>query len=226
MKFSDSLWNQISPIYQKIIDHPFNRELSTGMLNEEKFLFYMQQDAYYLVGFSRALALIAARADSSKIIHYFLHFALGALTAERELHAQFLSPNYHTDHTEPSMACMTYTQYLIATAATASLEEAIAAVLPCFWIYREVGRSIAERTSENNPYIKWIDIYSSQEFSEGVTLAISLLDEVASQCSINTLARMEKAFEYSSLFEWHFWNDAYHMTLLRAIDNESDFIMA
>jgi thiaminase/transcriptional activator TenA len=175
----------------------------------------MQQDAYYLVRFSQALALIAGRADSPKIITPFIHFALGALTAERELHAQFLALDDQNDHTEPSVACIGYTQYLIATAATASLEEAIAAVLPCFWIYREVGRYIADRSKENNPYIKLIDSYSAQDFSEGVTQAIFLLDEVASQCSTNTLKRMGRAFEYSSLFEWHFWNDAYQMTLFR-----------
>jgi thiaminase/transcriptional activator TenA len=215
MNFSDSLWKHITPIYQHIIAHPFNRELAEGLLDEEKFLFYMQQDAYYLIEFSRALALIAGRAISSKIIFPFLHFALGTLTSERQLHAQFLVHNDQNDPIEPSTACIGYTQYLIATAATAPIEEAIAAVLPCFWIYREVGRHIAERSTENNPYIKWIDTYSSQNFSDGVNQAIALLDEVASSCSTTTLARMKKAFEYSALFEWHFWNDAYHKTVFR-----------
>lgn len=222
MKFSDSLWQQTAPIYQKILDHPFNRELMRGVLDETRFLFYLRQDAHYLVGFSRALALIAGRADSSKIICPFLQFALGALTAERELHAQFLPLDYETD---PTAACIAYTHYLIAIAATASLEEAIAAVLPCFWIYREVGRSIAEHASANNPYRKWIDTYSSEEFSEGTNLAIALLDEMADQCSPHTLQRMEKAFECCSLFEWHFWNDAYAMNLFRVINNSNNFTL-
>lgn len=215
MKFSDSLWKQVSPIYQSIIHHPFNLELAQGTLSQEQFLFYMGQDAFYLVNFSRALAFIAARADSSSSTHHFLNFALGALVAERELHSKFLPSNNSWDNIEPSPACMAYSQYLIATAATAPLEEAIAAILPCFWIYREVGRNISSHTVENNPYIRWIDTYSSQEFSEGTEQAISILNEIATKCSENSLARMQNAFEYSSLFEWHFWNDAYNMIVFR-----------
>lgn len=215
MKFSDTLWQRTAPIYQRIIDHPFNVELAQGTLDRERFVFYMEQDAYYLIGFSRALAFIAARAGSSKSTHHFLNFSLGALVAERELHAHFLPPNYDCDNIEPSPACMAYTQYLIATAATAPLEEAIAAVLPCFWIYREVGLNIAAHVTEDNPYMCWIDTYSSEEFSEGADLAISILDEIAGQCSADTLVRMENAFEYCSLFEWHFWDDAYNMVIFR-----------
>ncbi len=215
MKFSEALWQQIAPIYQRIIDHPFNVELAQGTLERERFVFYLEQDAYYLVNFSRALAFIAARADSSKTSHTFLNFALGALVAERELHANFLGPHYDCNDIEPSPACVAYSQYLIATAATATVEEAVAAVLPCFWIYREVGRNIAAHATENNPYMRWIDTYSSQEFSEATDQAISILDEIAEQCSAKTLVRMENAFEYGSLFEWHFWNDAYHMTVFK-----------
>lgn len=215
MKFSECLWQAASPIYQQIIRHPFNVELAKGTLDEKRFIFYMEQDAYYLISFSRALAFIASRAASAKITHQFLNFSLGALVAERELHANFLPSNDYCDRVEPSSSCMAYTQYLIATAATAPLEEAIAAVLPCFWIYREVGRNIAAHCMQANPYIRWIETYASQEFSDATDQAISLLDEFASHSSVETLEHMKKAFEYSSLFEWHFWNDAYKMIVFR-----------
>ena len=209
MKFSDSLWEQIAPIYQRIVSHPFNVELAQGTLERDRFIYYMEQDAYYLVGFSKSLALIAGRANNARTIQQFLNFAQGALIDERELHANFLPPNMNGDNFEPSLACMGYTNYLIAMASTASIEEAIAAVLPCFWIYREVGNTIAAKAIENNPYARWIETYSSQEFSEGTDLAISILDEMASQCSVSSLPLMERAFEYCSLYEWHFWDDAY-----------------
>jgi thiaminase/transcriptional activator TenA len=221
MKFSDYLWQQNAANYQRIISHPFNLELAKGTLSKDRFIFYLQQDAYYLMGFSRALALIAGRVDTSRMIQRFLNFALGVLVAERELHATFLAET--CDRLEPSPACLAYTRYLIAIAATASLEEAVAAILPCFWIYREVGRSIAAQTTENNPYISWIDTYSSQEFSEETDEAISILDELASQCSANTLTRMENAFISSSLLEWHFWNDAYEKILFREVHGNGFF---
>lgn len=221
MRFSESLWRIISPIYQQIIRHPFNAELAEGTLDEKRFIFYMEQDSYYLINFSRALALIAGRARSSKIIHRFLNFALGAFVAERELHASFLPSSSDDDSVEPSPSCMAYTQFLIAPAVTAPLEEAIAAVLPCFWIYREVGRHVAEHCTQTNPYMRWIETYSSQEFSDGTDQAISLLDELASHCSIETLEHVKRAFEYSSLFEWYFWDDAYRMTTFSDLKSSS-----
>src|SRR5262249_40004333 len=104
MKFSDSLWQQIDPIYKKIIHHPFNVELAQGILDQERFTFYMEQDAYFLLNFSRALAFIGARANSSKLIEPFLNFALGVLIAERELHANFLPSNKDLDVIEPSLS--------------------------------------------------------------------------------------------------------------------------
>ena len=219
MKFSEHLWQTSNPIYQHIIQHPFNTELASGTLNEERFVFYMAQDSFYLIHFSRALALIAGRSTSSKIIHQFLNLSIGSLCAERELHNGFLPPDYNCDKIEPSPACLAYTNFLIATAATANLEEALAALLPCFWIYREVGCHIATNCSSNNPYNKWIETYSSEEFSKATDEAIYLLDELAASCSVELLERMKTAFEYSTLFEWHFWNDAYNMNLFKRIPN-------
>jgi len=215
MKFSEHLWQATFPIYQQILRHPFHAELAEGTLDEKRFIFYMEQDSYYLISFSRALAFIAGRAVSSKTIHQFLSFSLEALVAERKLHASFLPSNYNCDWIEPSPSCMAYTQYLIAKATIAPLEEAIAAVLPCFWIYREVGRNIAAHCIHANPYMKWIETYASQEFSDDTDQAIFLLDELAIHSSVEILERMKKAFEYSLLFEWHFWNDAYKMIIFR-----------
>lgn len=85
MKFSDALWQKTAPIYNEIIKHPFNVELAQGTLDMERFKFYVEQDAFYLKAFSRSLAFIAARANTSKIIQQFLDFALGVLVGEREM---------------------------------------------------------------------------------------------------------------------------------------------
>ena len=84
MKFSDTLWQQVIPIYQKIITHPFNNELAQGTLSYDRFIFYMEQDAYYLINFSRALGFIAARANSSHIIHHPFNVELAQGTLSRE----------------------------------------------------------------------------------------------------------------------------------------------
>jgi thiaminase (transcriptional activator TenA) len=217
MKFTDYLWQKIKPTYHEIVFHPFNQEMADGTLSEERFHFYLQQDAAYLVQFSRVLALIAGRARSSALISDFLQLSLSTLNVERELHAHYLDLNAAENCVDPTPACLSYTRYLLSTAALNSFEEALAAILPCFWIYRELGRHIAQRVEEDNPYVHWINTYTHPEFSKYTDKAIAILDEAASTASKSSLKLMEETFEHSALFEWHFWNDAYNMTTFRNI---------
>ena len=61
-------------------------------------------------------------------------------------------------------AYLGYTSFLINTAHTESVEVAAAAILPCFWIYNEIGKYIKENAvTKNNPYKKWIDTYADEE---------------------------------------------------------------
>lgn len=54
--------------------------------------------------------------------------------------------------TPPSPACCHYVSYLLATAATRSIAETVAALLPCFWVYRDVGHAIHAVAAPDNPY--------------------------------------------------------------------------
>ncbi|MCF7828885.1 MAG: TenA family protein, partial [Candidatus Marinimicrobia bacterium] len=158
--FTDSLWAEIEDIYQSILEHPFITELTRGELDLEIFKFYLQQDALYLEDFSRALAITGARAEEPKELQQFIEFAQGAIVTERALHESYFE-QYDVDATGPkSPSCFNYTNFLIATASTGSYPESVAALLPCFWIYREVGNYIYKQAVDDNPYQDWIDTYS------------------------------------------------------------------
>ena len=47
--------------------------------------------------------------------------------------------------------CAHYTHYLLALAHNAPYEMAVAALLPCFWIYWEVGKHLLETARPDNP---------------------------------------------------------------------------
>ena len=63
---------------------------------------------------------------------------------------------------------LAYTSYLLATARGGSYAEGVGAVLPCYWIYWEVGKELLRRGSPDPRYQRWIDIYSGEEFGEVV----------------------------------------------------------
>jgi len=215
MTFTAGLWKTISPIYRAILDHPFNQQLAQGTLPQEQFQFYLKQDALYLVDFAKALALISAKSPSVDLVVDFLHFAEGAIIAERGLHEYYFQV-YNTQlDVKYAPGCFNYTNYLLATASLRSYEEAIAAVLPCFWIYREVGSHIYQNSLQSSPshnsYQKWIDTYAGEEFGIVVDKAIAITDQVAAQTTPRIRDLMQTAFVNSTRLEWIFWDSAYHL---------------
>ncbi len=73
--FSEWAWQETEALRQRILDLPFNRELANGTLTQERFQFYMIQDALYLEQYSRALAVAAAKAPDPEAMQRFARAA-------------------------------------------------------------------------------------------------------------------------------------------------------
>lgn len=210
MKWSEQAWERVKPIYNKILTMPFNTELSNGTLSKEKFIFYLAQDAYYLLEFGRTLSTISGRMQDAELILAFAGFSTGAIFAERSLHESYFVEFGLPDKVAPTPSTLLYTNYILNQAAYASVEVAVAAVLPCFWIYKAVGDYIfAEQTGDQNPYKRWIDMYAGAEFAAAVEKAIAITDQLAGGVNEETREKMLVAFEMATRLEWMFWDSAY-----------------
>lgn len=209
MKFTEQLWQSIGPIYDSILTHGFVHELMAGSLPTAQFQYYIQQDALYLADFSRALSLLAARSLLTDDVLQFTQFAQNAILVEQALHETYFSL-YAIEPTHTKMpSCFAYTNYLLATTALQSVAVGAAAVLPCFWIYRQVGKHIYQRAIQENPYRSWIDTYAGDAFDASVNQMLAITDRLANQASPSEQQLMQDAFQTSSRLEWYFWNDAY-----------------
>ncbi len=213
MSFTQTVIAQTTDLCATIRAMPFNRELAEGSLSPEVFRHYMIQDAHYLEGFARGLALTSARAPDADSVQQLAQSAAGAIAVERQMHAHYLglfgvSPEEFAA-TPRSPVCDHYVSFLIATAATGSAAVAMAALLPCFWVYRDVGHDIATRVSAGNRYRAWIDTYSGADFDAAVTAACALADRLADEASAPERAKMEAVYQRSALMEWMFWDSAY-----------------
>ena len=212
MKWTDKAWETISPIYQNIIEMPFIKELQNGTLPLEKFQFYMGQDSFYLENFARSLALIGARAERIDHALDYIRFAEGAIVVEKALHDSYFQEFGLENRGKIEPTTHHYINFLKSTAALDQVEIAMAAVLPCFWIYQEVGDYIYKnQLAEKNPYQKWIDTYAGEEFGELVTKAKKICDVVAENCTATQQKRMTQAFIAGSRLEFMFWNSAYQL---------------
>ena len=187
MSFSADLWQSITPIYAAILDHPFVRGLTDGSLPRGSFRFYAVQDALYLRDFARALSIAAARAPQDDWIIMFNEHAAGTLKVERALHESFL----------------------LATAYSAPFHETVAALLPCYWIYWEVGKALERSGSADPLYARWIGTYASEEFGALVRLVIDCLNEMAARHGASEREAMARHFVTTSRYEWMFWDMGY-----------------
>ena len=117
-----------------------------------------------------------------------------------------------------SPACHHYVSYLLATAYAEPYEVLLGALLPCFWIYAEVGRDIHARAAAANPYQAWIDTYAGEEFHAAVRAMIAATDEAAAAASSSLRERMHAAFTRATQLEWMFWDSAFRLESLADID--------
>jgi thiaminase/transcriptional activator TenA len=207
------MWELMAPTYQAILDHPFLTGLSDGSLAPEAFAHYVAQDAHYLRDYARALAIVGAKAAEPADLAMFARHAAGAVEVESALHATLL-PALGLDAEAVAAVPVapttrSYTSYLLATAYGGSFAEGLAAVLPCYWIYAEVGTALLGRGSPDARYQRWIDTYAGDEFTLLVKEVLDLVDRVGSELAEPERERAQGHLLITARYEWMFWDAAY-----------------
>ncbi len=211
MTARDVLWSDITGIHQAILGHPFVTGLTDGTLPRESFRHYIVQDAHYLRGYAKALAVCAAKAPDEDTTVMFAEHAAGAIAAERDLHASLLDdlgPDELGPATGPiAPATQAYVSYLLATAHGGSFADALGAVLPCYWIYAQVGEELLEAGSPDPLYARWIAMYGGDDYRSVVDAVLAVTDRIGAEPT--ELARMRRHFVVTARYEWMFWDAAY-----------------
>ena len=211
--FHQQLRTAAQPIWDAIFSHPFVRELGAGTLSRERFLFFVQQDYLYLQDFARALCLGGAKADTLDTLQMFADHAATVVQVERNLHTNWsdklgLTPQ-DLARTERAPITQAYTRHLLAVGHSGSLAEIVAAVLPCYWIYWEVGKKLNDPPPPDPLYAEWTQAYSGEGFGAHVQQQLALIDRLAQDSSTDERKRWAEHFIQSSRYEYLFWEQAY-----------------
>ena len=85
----------------------------------------------------------------------------------------------------------------------------VAAVLACYWIYREVGATLVSAGSPEPRYQRWIDTYSDESFSAVVDRLLDIVDELGPQLEPAVRARFTALWLRGCRYEWMFWDAAW-----------------
>jgi thiaminase/transcriptional activator TenA len=207
--YTDQLWAAAESIYQKTLRHPFLAGLTDGTLPRERFTYYLQQDALYLTAFSQALNVLASKAPKEDWMLTLNRHASEAIETERQLHQSLLKGAGAADRMAPTNYA--YTNHLLAAVHRRSFLEGLAAMLPCYWIYWEVGRELKKRGSKNADYARWIAQYSDPSYGATVQQVLTMANSEALQASSATKQQARELFVLSARYEYLFWDMAWRL---------------
>lgn len=171
----------VLPQFEAIHSHPFNVSLARGDLPIPIFRNYLVQDGRYLRAFRKGLEDLSRRADNKKHAGRFIVFARDVKCAELEVHRKFLaelpSPAFFRPKRSEDAVVKGYIQHLRSSAKRATLPEAIAAFLPCYEVYRQLGETMT--VAPDNRYRAWIETYSGDSFKATTKEMIQIFEETA-----------------------------------------------
>ena len=208
MSFSRDVWESIAPIRKAIGELPFLTGLEDGTLPHDCFVYYMAQDAHYLVDYGRVLAAAAGQTTDAAELLFWARSAHTVIAVERELHAAHVA-DFAAIPKSPT--CTAYTSYLFSLAAGGCYPALTAGILPCFWIYEDVGDCLKKRVGDllGHPYADWISTYGDPQFAAATEQAKQIVDRLAAQADPDTVGRMQQGFATAARYEWMFWDAAW-----------------
>jgi len=211
MKFSTIVRERSDQLWRASFDHPFVKEIADGTLAIERFVHYLKQDSYYLTNFAKVQSLGAAKAPDLATTGRFAFHAQSTYQAEHALHETFFADlNMEPEPAfMPAPTAYKYVTHILSVAAMGTLGEIVAAILPCYWLYFEIGQRHANATPHHPIYDRWIAAYGDEWFGQLVQEQIDRFDALAEQASDAERARMMQHFLISSRYEWEFWQMAY-----------------
>lgn len=202
-----ALWAAGGETWHQILDLPFVRALGDGTLDEDLFAFYLDQDALYLRDYSRALATLSARADTAEAQVHWAAGAHEAIAAESQLHEGWLANRARLGG--PSPITMGYTNFLRASAAGDDYVVGAAAILPCYWLYEEVGAVLSSQNHADHPYAEWLSMYGGEEFAAEVARSLAEVERAFEAASPAQRVRAARAYLSACVYEHEFFDQAH-----------------
>jgi len=94
----------------------------------------------------------------------------------------------------------------MSTERGGSYAEGAGAVLPCYWIYWEVGQELLRRGSPDPRYQKWIATYGGEEYGDTVREVLTVADRLGPGLTQPERAGVHRHFRATSRYEWMFWD--------------------
>lgn len=207
--FATTVYELTADIRESVDTCDFVTALGNGTLDRDAFTYYLDQDALYLSEYSRALARVSLSAPSAETRLFFGRGFVEAVEVESSMHRNWITRYSDSPGITgiPGEVTKTYTDFLLAATAE-SYPVAAAAVLPCYWLYADIGLNLENQLAQyegEHPFGEWLNTYGAESFQDVTRSAINYVDEAARTATDAQLIAMKNAFERACRLELAFF---------------------
>lgn len=219
VSFTESLVQELSQPWSRMINHRFTDELATGTLNLGVLRCYLVQDHRFLDSFVVLLSSMISRAHSLKDRIPGAQF-LGLITGkentyfERSFEALGVSEAVR-ESTPSAPVTSSFIDLMRNVAATGNFAEMLAVLVAAEWSYQSWGERVLPKAVEGPFYFReWVDLHSGPYFGSVVAYFRGLLDAEAKRLKTllgggKVLAAARERFEEAVSLEYHFFEYCY-----------------
>ncbi|KAI6017536.1 Phosphomethylpyrimidine kinase-domain-containing protein [Pisolithus microcarpus] len=220
-----SLIRNTSAKWSKYVQHEFVIQLGKGTLERSSFLHFIKQDYHYLKYYARAHALLAAKSDNFAPILAATRIVLH-IAKESSMHtsycAQWGITKEELELTPESSTTTAYGAFLLDTGLQGDTMRLIMVLAACLLGYGEVGLWLKREAQkpnswvvwEGNPYLKWMEDYSGEDFQNAVKVGLETIESraAADPPSASRYAEWLAAWERCTDLEKSFWDMAMNLS--------------
>lgn len=205
----------VKPSWEAYTNHDFVRQIADGILDINKFKFFIEQDYSYLVDYGRVHCIAGSKAPELENMEEEL-VIVGRIREEMGQHEQRLKEVFgvkddsYFKTIERGTALNNYSRYFNDIARRGSWEELVAALTPCMMGYGAAAMKFKNnvKAEKGGMYDEWINIYSCENYEDGMRLGEKILNHIAERSSAEELERLAKIYGEVCALEAQFWDAA------------------
>lgn len=217
MSFSELLRKESDHLYEAIYQHPFVQGIAHGNLSKSQLIHYVKQDFTYLTTFTRVYGIAIGKCTEREDIAFFhkqIEFVLNSETHPHHNFCRVAGVTYESlQGSVNSPTAVNYMQHMLTAAQFGTIGELIATVLPCPWVYLDIGQRIMRelQPEKDHPFYEWIAFYDGETVETLTKQFCAWLDRLAAEASPTERESMKQLFIRSCQFEYMFFDMAYRL---------------
>ena len=216
MSTVDRLLTAAKDVWDGYHTHPFVEGIKHGTLDKEKFRWYMIQDYWYLMEYTKVFAIGVAKSHSIETMKVFAKYIQAILDGEVNVHNEYMAEfgisKEELEHTPIAQDNRSYTNYMLSTAYQGGEAEILTAIFSCAYSYEVIARRIVAEvpSAPQHPlYGRWVRGYITPRYTGNNIILKELLDRLTADYTQKQLQHLEEIFVACSHYEAAFWDMAW-----------------